>query len=129
MARHGRPPLTEVEAGEKAARVIEVAVALHNGQIRQLKRMGLSEPQAARLVGKRHRGRVGELIGDSLVALAPPINRTAAAVRLALDHEVPVRVVLRIYEMDRSNLVRAINAARKSRAVEANFLPQNTLLR
>ena len=120
MARTGRPRQTEEQACAKAVRVIEVALALHNRRLGKLSAMGLSERQACKLVTRRHRGRVGELIGDSLICLTPPINRTAAAVRMVLEHGAKIRWAAMLYNLDLRSLRRAVLDSRP------NFLPQNT---
>jgi hypothetical protein len=118
MARGpGRPSLTDEQAAARAVWIIDVALALHNGQRQRLRRMGLRETQARRLVAKRHRGRVGEFIGNSVADLFPSRNPTAGAVRFVLEHGAPVHLAIDVYDLSRRALVRAVRAGWNAQAV------------
>ena len=83
----GRSPLTDEQAAEQAARVIEVALALHRkvSNAEMLRRWQLSRRQAVALVYKRQRHpKVVAFIGDSLDDLLPKQSPLDGAARLAL---------------------------------------------
>lgn len=77
--------MTAADAVRQAVRILEVATALHCGRISALEKMGLTEPQALRLVQKRYRGAVGHWLGKSLDVMLPQCNPTARAGQIALD--------------------------------------------
>lgn len=82
----GRPRTTEEAAAQEAARVINVALALRYRKS-ALKGLGFAtEREAMTYVLKRHRGRVGELVGDAVRCIFPAGGRVQVAVSLVLDH-------------------------------------------
>ena len=83
----GRPQLTDEEAGQQAARVIDVALALKRGvsDAELFRRWQLRRAQAVALIYKRQRHpKVVALIGDSLDALHPKKNLLEGAARYAI---------------------------------------------
>ena len=90
MAARGRPHLTDEQAGAEAAKIIEVA---HRLRYRpgSLAELGHTEASAWKLAGKRYRGKVGALLGDTVrEMLFPAKNRVARAAQLVTEHGVPV---------------------------------------
>jgi hypothetical protein len=84
----GRPLLTDTQAAEQAAHIIEVATALHRkvSDAELARRWGLTFRQANALVNKRQRHRkVLAYLGDSLADLMPGRNLLDGAARLALS--------------------------------------------
>ena len=83
-AKRGRPRLTDEQAAERAAHILDVALKVRQGRERQLEQMGYTPAQAWRLVAKRHRGRIGEFIGSSVSDLFPRMNADGAAAAAVL---------------------------------------------
>lgn len=100
----GRPPKTDEDRLLEGARVLEVALLLRQGRLGKLADMGFTEAQALRYVSKRRRGIAGELVGDD--AVPPPNNKTRAALRLVVEHGMPVAKAADVMGLDRRNLVR-----------------------
>jgi hypothetical protein len=89
--KRGRPPLTDEVAQQKAEYIIWAGWALRYAPT-QFKGAGMTDEQvrrrvaqARRLVHTRHRGRVGELIGDSLDWVRPHYSRHHAAAQTAAE--------------------------------------------
>jgi hypothetical protein len=83
----GRPLLTDTQAAEQAARIIEVATALYRdvSDAEIGRRWSLTRRQAIALVNKRQRHpKVVAFLGDSLADLMPGRNLLDGAARLAL---------------------------------------------
>ena len=114
MQKRGRPPLTDAQAAEKATKIINLATAMRI-------RFGALTP-AQRKAGmrsvfvpgtldlKRHRGRVGEFIGDSLQSLFPKGSPMQWAVSIVIEHSIPIYRVAKWSGVDASNLTKAVKA-------------------
>ncbi len=119
MGKRGRPELTDEQAGAQAAHVIEVAFRLRYRCL-GLAALGHTEESARLLVGKRHRGKIGALVGNSVTELFPPENRIARAAQLVVEHGFSAYRAARMADtrgrkrapVDPRNLSRAITVAR-----------------
>lgn len=119
MKKRGRRPLTELQAAEKAAKIINIATAMRQ-------RFGSLTPaqrkEGMRLVFmpgtldlKRYRGRVGDFIGDTLQTLFPT-NVLQWCVYLVLDQQLTIYRAAKMAGVDAPNLTRAVQAERNRRA-------------
>lgn len=113
----GRPRLTEEAAAAEAARIINVAWALKY-RPQGLKAFGFTRVQAAKdYIKRRRRGRVGELVGNTVRDLFPAENRVQVAVSLVLDHELTRYRAAKMVDVDLTNLTRAMAAGVAQRKV------------
>lgn len=138
--KRGRPPLRYEDAGLQAAYVLKVANAQQRGPS-AIASLGLTESEAARILRKRYRGVIGQLLGDSLAGYRTGPSPTGRAVELILDAGFSITAAVAFTKKaDRSNVRRALGREwdRRSLAIirravrpvdvwEANFLPPNTL--
>lgn len=129
MSKRGRPKLDELTAHEEAARVINVAHALryrHDA----LPALGFpSAFEARRYVGKRRRGRIGELIGDSVRHMLFPVtNLTDYATALVLVHELTPYRAAKLSGVGLPNLKRAIKQRQKAQQARAQERPHPVIL-
>ena len=121
--------MTEEAAAQEAARVINVAWALKY-RPQGLKALGFTRRQAAEdYVKRRRRGRVGELVGDTVRDLFPSENRVQVAVSLVLDHELTRYRAAKMVDVDLTNLTRAMAAgAAQRKASRARMVALNTMV-
>ncbi len=136
----GRPRMTEEAAAQEAAKIINVAWTLKY-RPQALEALGFTREQAAKdYVLRRHRGRVGELVGDAVRELFPAqgeaavqdaklaikgttrtlalnhrVTRNQLAVSLVLDHGFPRNKAARFAGIDPTNLKRSLEVARAER--------------
>jgi hypothetical protein len=138
----GRPPKQKRDALEEAAHVIDVALAVRLKHLWRLKQLEFTEAAALRFVMKRRRGRTGEYIGATVNELLGAIeNKTQAALRLVVEHDLPVAQAARCLGIDLRNLRKLVPEARQAAQIEADrkikfaastqvqdlfFLPKNT---
>lgn len=121
----GRPKRTVDDDMQDAARIRDVALAYAQGRRGYLASLGYtSDGQVARVLNKRYRGRLGEMVNEDLRLLFPSLNPTAGAVRFVKQLErdsaeggAPItraeaikHTLLWYAGMDRRNLVRALAA-------------------
>jgi hypothetical protein len=117
----GRPPKQIRDALEEAAFVIDVAVAIRSGRIRYLKRLGFTEATALRFVMKRRRGLTGKHIGTTVTELLGATeNKTQAALRLVIEHDLSVAQAARCVGIDVRNLRKLVPEARQAAQIETN---------
>jgi len=76
----GRPRLTDQDAALKASWLIEVGLALAHGRGAALESLGVTPTKALRLIRQRHRGRVGEFLGQDLGLILARIEHRHAAI-------------------------------------------------
>ena len=109
----GRPNLTTLSAGNKAAHIIRIALLIRQGQITDLKAIGFTEATALRYVQKRRRGLIGGFVGDSVKELLfSKENLTQRALQLVIEHKFKVSVVADKLGIDLRNLRKALPLAR-----------------
>lgn len=105
----GRPAKTHEQAALEAVRVLETALALRLGHQWRLEKLGfMSEGMAFRFVNKRRRGMVASLIGRD--GATPPENRTRRASQLVIEHGMRLRDAALFFQVDLTNLRRAVRA-------------------
>jgi hypothetical protein len=120
MQKRGRPPLTDAQAAEKAAKVINLATALRIrfGSLTPAQRKegmrAVFVPGTLEL--KRYRGRVGEFIGDSLQTLFPKASPLQWCVSIVIDYKIPIYRAAKWTGVDAPNLTKAVQAERELRA-------------
>jgi hypothetical protein len=120
MQKRGRPPLTDAQAAEKAAKIISLATALRIrfGSLTPAQRKegmrAVFAPGTLEL--KRHRGRIGEFIGDSLQSLFPKASPLHWCVSIVVDYKIPIYRAAKWTGVDASNLTKAVQAERELRA-------------
>ena len=122
----GRPRMTEEAAALEAAKIINVAWALRY-RPKALPALGFtSETKALRYVSKRRRGRVAELVGESVREIYPAINKVQVAVSLVLDHGMVRHRAALLAGVAPINLNRAIiDGRRKRESAEARVQKMN----
>ena len=110
----GRPPITDAQAAEKAAEIIYLATTLRFrfGSMTPAKR---KEGMRAVFVPgtldlKRHRGRVGEFIGDTLLDLFPKVSPLQWGVSRVIKDKVTIYQAAKWSGVDPSNLTKAVRA-------------------
>lgn len=147
MPKRGRPQLTDDQAAQMAANIIEAATALRYYPARFSSVGTIARDTAVRYIfanrGKyprRFRGKVGKYLGDTLAEIFPKPNLTAYAVSLVLDHGLTTYRASKLTGIDATNLGRALKSGRTDRALRqkriaalntqvtsANLLPENTI--
>ena len=122
----GRPTKNETDARNEAAFVTEVATAIRLRRFGHLRLLGFTQATALRFVMKRRRGLTGDYIGTTIGELIGACeNKTQAALRLVIEHDLSVARAAELMEIDLRNLRRlmpeARHAAQLERARKINF--------
>jgi len=123
----GRPKKNDNDSALEAALIMQVALAIKLGRRESWEQSGFTEKTALRFVMQRRRGLTGQFIGNTVLDLLFPIaNKTAAAVRLVVDHGAPIALAARCLNMDKQNLHKAVNKAKSQQ--EAEVKPHEKML-
>lgn len=119
MAKRGRPELSNEEAALVAANIIETATALRYYPDRFFTNEGVNKKDAISYIfGKRHRGKIGQFVGDALDGLFPKENKTQLAVSWVLDHGLSTYSAGRLLNLDATSLGRAVRVGWDVRSVQ-----------
>ena len=116
----GRPTKNETDAINEAIFVLEVATAISLRRFGHLRLLGFTQTAALRFVLKRRRGLTGDYIGTAISELISACeNKTQAALRLVIEHDLPVARAAELMKIDLRNLRRLVPAARQAAQLES----------
>jgi hypothetical protein len=118
-AKAGRPSKLFKDSLSEALFILDVGCAITMNRTSKLAELGLTKAKARKIIGKRHRGLTGMLIGDALQSCHyPQINKTKAALRCIVEDGMPASFVARYFDINVRNLYRQLPIFRKKYANE-----------